>query len=236
MQKFKLFFLLFATAAVSAADYPSVDHLWKSFQKTRGSSIHENRVFVRPDQEMLKGKRVNRENSKRQQANLRFRARREVRRNALDLLFRDLVPGESVIALLEKYDLFHTRCYQACAITSRYIYVLETNEVASKGVSFSKYPLDSAHVQKFTAICKELRNSDGSCELIDSRDYPAFLSVNLGKGKWETIVFSAQASVWTNPNEKQRWYFDNVKKIMSVVSEIELVFNSRQVPPVPIRK
>ena len=216
MQKFKLFFLLFATAAVSAADYPSVDHLWKSFQKTRGSSIHENRVFVRPDQEMLKGKRVN--------------------RNALDLLFRDLVPGESVIALLEKYDLFHTRCYQACAITSRYIYVLETNEVASKGVSFSKYPLDSAHVQKFTAICKELRNSDGSCELIDSRDYPAFLSVNLGKGKWETVVFSAQASVWTNPNEKQRWYFDNVKKIMSVVSEIELVFNSRQVPPVPIRK
>ena len=227
---------LFALSSVYSGDYPADMELWKSFNSTSGSRIHVNRVFVKPDAKLHTEKKLRKRNPAIEKSNLRFRNRRVVRKQMLDRLYANLVPGEQGVILCEKYDLFHECCYYATLVTQRNMYCVEAYENKEKGVSFAVYPITKSEYDNLCALAGKLKNSHGSCEMSDARDYPVFLSVKKTNGSWETVVCSAVHSVWSQPNEKQKDYFDSVPKVMKLLSEIRLLKNARQVPPVLVKK
>ena len=226
----------FILSAVIANDYPSDKDLWKSFNSTPGSRVHVNRVFVRPDVPLHKDKKLRTLNDSLEKSNVRFRKRRAVRKQILDRIYSNLVPGEQVFMLFEKYDFYHENCYFATLVTQRNMYYVEAYENLEKGTSILKYPLNEEEYANFSAVASTVKNSHGSCEMTDSRNYPAFLSVKQKNGKWETAVCSAAASVWSAPQDKQSDYFKKTSVMMKVISELKLLRNSRIVPPVLVKK
>ena len=74
MKRYIIVFLteLFILSSLVAADYPSEKELWNSFNSTPGSSVHVNRVFVRPDVQLPKGKKFKKKNASDEKANIRF--------------------------------------------------------------------------------------------------------------------------------------------------------------------
>ena len=224
-----LFFPLFA-------NYPTIGHLWSSFKSTSGSRLHVNRVFAAPPQPMVTGKNAKRENERRKKTNARFLKRQQLRKSALDMVWSDFVPGETAAAVWEIYDLYHKCCYQAYVVTQRYLYCVTVNEAPEEGIIFCKYPLSDIQSKSLIQTGKKLKNRDGSCEMVDSKNYPSFVSINCGSGKWETVVFSAKCNAWETPHEKQAEYFESIKKVMAFISEIKLITNGRHVVPIPVKK
>ena len=210
--------------------------MWKVFNSTPGSQIHVNRVFVRPDVPLRKEKKFRKQNAVQEKTNARFRARRDLRRRMLKRIYENLVPGEQVFILVEKYDFYHEGCYSAFLVSQRNMYCVKAYEIKEKGTFIEKHPLSSDDYDNFTVLAKQLKSSDGNCEMVDSRNYPTFFSVKKENGKWTTAVCSADNSVWSYPNEKQKDYFQSVSKLMRFISEIEYLRNSRQVPPVLVKK
>lgn len=228
--------LLSIVSAAVAGDYPSESGLWKSFNATPGSRVHVNRVFVRPDEALRKEKKYRKHNEQVAKANARFRARRVIRRKALDRIFSDFVPGEKAVILREKYDLFHERCYIANVVTQRSLYYIEMYEVPEKGCVITKYALTDSEFKNFRNAASKLKHSDGSCEMTDSRDYPTFISVRDKSGKWMTVVCSSITTVFNSPNEKQTDFYRKISGVVSFVSEFSNFKRTRVVPPVIVKK
>lgn len=238
MKRYIIVFLteLFILSSLVAADYPSEKELWNSFNSTPGSSVHVNRVFVRPDVKLPKEKKFKKKNASDEKANIRFRARREIRKKILNRIYSNLVPGESVFILIEKYDFFHECCYFSTLVTQRNVYSVEAYENKEKGVVIRKYPISSEDFSYLSVLAEQLKNSDGSCRMIDSRNYPTFVSVKKNDGKWETAVCSSVNFSWVRSNDKQDDYFNSVSKMMNFLSELEFLSNTRQVPPILVKK
>lgn len=221
---------------LNAADFPSDGELWKSFLRTSGSRVHVNRVFVRPDMPKLDGKKFKRKNEQISSANARYASRRVLRNKTLNRIWSNFVPGEKAFLLLEKYDLYHERNYTVFVVTRQNMYFAEVHEVPEKGTVMRKYTLQAGEIDRFISFADKLNTSYGSCDMTDSRNYPVFLSAKGSSGKWETAVCSAVNYTWINPNEKQQTYFDGVAGFMTIFSELSHICNTRQVPPVVVKK
>lgn len=221
---------------LNAAEYPSSGELWKSFNRTSGSRVHVNRVFVKPDTPALEGKKFKRQNERIASANVRYASRRKLRDKTLDRIWSNFVPGEKAFLVLEKYDLHHECNYTVYVLTQQNMYFAEVHEVPEKGRVIRKYPLPPEVVKRFLRLTDTFKPSCGSCDMIDSRSYPTFLSVRNRSGKWETAVCSAVNYTWKNPNEKQQEYFSSVSEFMRVCSELNYICDSCKVPPIVVRK
>lgn len=236
MKKYSMIFLYsFLLFNLAGADYPTTEELWKSFVKTSGSRVHVNRVFVKPDTPLHKEKKLKWKNANIQKTNARFNARRKVRNEALNRIYSNFVPGEKAFMLVEKYDLFHERTYTVYVLTQQNMYFFEINEVPEKGTVAAKYPLEPLEIARLTEAAKQIKASDGSCDMIDSRNYPTFISVKRETGKWESVICSAVSYTWANPNDKQKDFFQSVTGFMKIVSELAYICNTKQVPPIVIK-
>ena len=235
MKKYNFIFSLLCFSLI-AADYPSTDELWKSFTGTSGSRVHVNRVFIRPDAPLLKEKKLQWKNANILKSNARYKARRVLRNDTLNRIFSNFVPGEKAFMVVEKYDLYHECTYTAYVFTRKNMFFYEINENPEKGVLAVKYPLDPVEVDRFVELSEKIKHSHGSCDMTDSRDYPTFISVKRPDGEWETAICSATNYTWNNPNDKQIEYFKSVSEFMTIISEMMFIRNSRQVPPIVIKK
>ena len=235
MKKYSFVFSLLCFSLI-AADYPSTDELWKSFTGTSGSRVHANRVFIRPDAPLHKERKLLWKNANIQKANARYKARRALRNETLNRIFSNFVPGEKAFMIVEKYDLYHECTYTAYVLTRKSMYFYEINEVPEKGITAVKYPLAQSEVDRFVELSEKIKHSHGSCDMTDSRDYPTFVSVKRSSGKWESVICSATNYTWLNPNDKQLEYFKSVPEFMTIISEIMFVRNSRQIPPIVVKK
>ena len=230
--------LLLLTAGVLnsfAVDYPSEKELWKIFTATPGNRIHANRVFVNP------GRAVTSKMSSREKRNItafneRNAARVNVRRQTLNRIWSDFAPGEKALVLCEKYDLFHGKQYAATVITQRTMYVVEINENKEKGDIFRKYDLTPDTAKTICARASAISLKDGSCELVDSTTYPAFISTKNKNGKWTTAVFVSSIANWKKPPEHRAEYFAKTRKIMEFISAAEFIKESSEIPQVIIKK
>ena len=155
--------LLAGVLTACAADYPSENELWKSFNNTPGSYIHVNRVFVNPGKESRKKLSAKDKAYKERNA-----ARMSVRRRTLNRIWSDFSPGEKALILQEKYDLFHGKLYEAVIVTQRAMYLAMINEHPDKGEVFRKYELKPSASAHLFSRANAISAKDGNCELIDT--------------------------------------------------------------------
>ena len=228
---FGLLVLISGIVTAKAADYPSESELWKVFSNTPGSQIHVNRVFIHP--EKVSKKKLS---SKDKAFNERNVARVKVRRQTLNRIWEDLCPGEKVSILIEKYDLFHARRYQATVITQRAMYIAEINEIQEKGTIFRKYELSEVVSANLLTKAGTITEKDGSCEIIDTTDYPAFISIRGKDGKWKTAVYVTTAKNWRAIPKKRKDYFEKTSGIMNLLDRIDFIKESENIPQVIIKK
>lgn len=223
--------LLAGVLTACAADYPSENELWKSFNNTPGSYIHVNRVFVNPGKESRKKLSAKDKAYKERNA-----ARMSVRRRTLNRIWSDFSPGEKALILQEKYDLFHGKLYEAVIVTQRAMYLAMINEHPDKGEVFRKCELKPSASAHLVSRANAISAKDGSCELIDTTNYPAFVSVRVRDGKWKTAVYVAINQNWRKVPEKRQEYFQKTSKIMDLLDGIEYVKSTCDVPQVIVKK
>ncbi len=218
-----------------AADYPSEKELWKVFSSTPGYKTHANRMFVHPGK-AIAPKMSSRDKRSATAFNERNKQRVNVRRKTLNRIWSDFAPGEKALVLCEMYDLFHGKHYRATVITQRTMYLVEINENKEKGEIFRKYDLAPETVAAICAKASAVSSKDGSCELVDSTTYPAFVSVKNKDGKWTSSVYVSTNFVWRKAPEHRAEYFAKTADIMAFLSAVEFVKDSSEIPQVIIKK
>ena len=230
-----IFTALLTAISCAAADYPSEKELWNSFSRTPGSRVHVNRVFVNPGREVTK-KMSQREKRAVVSFKERNAARVSARRKTLDRIWSDFAPGEKALILSEMYDLFHGKLYRATVITQRTMYVAEINENQEKGDVYRKYELPHDTVKLLMSRAAEITPQDGSCEIVDSTTYPAFVSVKDKNGKWITAVYVSSNPNWKKPPQERAEYFAKTAKIMNFLSVVNFINETREIPQPIIKK